>query len=160
MPMEKPAPLTTALEDYLVTIFKLEAAGGAARASDIATAQNVSRSTVTSALKALSARGLIEYSPYSHIRLTPQGEPLAREIAHRNLILRRFFQDVLMLDQEVASATACRVEHAVDDQVIKRLGQFILYLERSGLELDRWREDYARLIREMPHPGPTGFPGP
>ena len=50
MPMEKPAPLTTALEDYLVTIFKLEAAGGAARASDIATAQNVSRSTVTSRL--------------------------------------------------------------------------------------------------------------
>ena len=108
MPMEKPASLTTALEDYLVTIFKLEAAGGAARASDIATAQNVSRSTVTSALKALSARGLIEYSPYSHIRLTPQGEPLAREIAHRNLILRRFFQDVSSRSEERRVGKECR----------------------------------------------------
>lgn len=154
MPSETNPNLTTTLEDYLVAIFKLEMANGVARASDIAQAQGVSRSTVTSALKGLAARGLIEYSPYSHIRLTAQGHPLAREIAHRNMILTRFFRDVLMLDQDQADATACRVEHAVDAQVIKRLGKFILYLERSDIDLARWLEEYERLIKKTPHPGP------
>ena len=152
------APMTTTLEDYLVAIFKLEMANGVARSSDIAEAQGVSRSTVTSALKGLAARGLIEYSPYSHIRLTPLGVPLAREIAHRNMILTRFFREVLMLDQDLADATACRVEHAVDARVIKRLGQFILYLERSDIDLERWLADYERLIKKNPHPGPTTHP--
>lgn len=159
MPQETVPNLTTTLEDYLVAIFKLEMANGVARASDIAQAQGVSRSTVTSALKSLSARGLIEYSPYSHIRLTAQGQPLAREIAHRNMILTKLFRDVLMLDQNLADATACRVEHAVDAQVIKRLGKFILYLERSGIDLDGWLEEYERLIKKAPHPAP-GEPMP
>lgn len=150
--------MTTSLEDYLVTIFRLEMAHGAARSSDIAEAQGVSRSTVTSALKGLAARGLIEYSPYSHIRLTDQGVPLAREIAHRNMILTRFFRSVLMLDQDLADATACRVEHAVDAQVIKRLGKFILYLERSEIDLEHWLEEYERLIKITPHPGPGTHP--
>ena len=154
MSQETGANLTTTLEDYLVAIFKLEMNNGAARASDIAQAQAVSRSTVTSALKGLAARDLIEYSPYSHIRLTTQGQLLAREIAHRNMILTKFFQDILKLDQDLVTATACRVEHAVDAQVIKRLGKFILYLERSHADLDHWLEEYARLIKKMPHPGP------
>lgn len=153
-------PLTTTLEDYLVAIFKLETANGVARASDVALAQGVSRSTVTSALKALSARDLIVYSPYSHIRLTPRGLPLAREIAHRNMILTKFFRDVLMLDQDLADATACRVEHAVDARVVRRLGKFILYLERSGMELEKWLDEYETLMRRAPHPGPqTHLPG-
>lgn len=147
-------PLTTTLEDYLVAIFKLAMTRGVARSSDIAQAQGVSRSTVTSALKNLAARHLIDYTPYSHVRLTPQGMKLAREIAHRNIILTRFFRDVLMLDQELADATACRVEHAVDSRVIKRLGRFILYLERIDIDLQRWLEDYKELIRAKPHPGP------
>ena len=148
------APLTTTLEDYLVAIYNLEMANGVARASDVATAKGVSRSTVTSALKGLSARGLIVYAPYSHIRLTAQGQPLAREIAHRNMILTKFFRDVLKLDAPLADATACRVEHAVDADVIRRLGHFILYLERSDFDLERWAEDLPRLLRKTPHPGP------
>lgn len=154
MSAEHTPPLSNTLEDYLVTIFHLEMERGAARSRDIADAQGVSRSTVTSALKALAARRLIEYQPYSLVRLTPRGEPLAREIAHRNMILRRLFGDVLQLDRQLAEATACRVEHAVDAQVIKRLGQFLLYLERTGLQLARWREDYAAFMQRQPHPGP------
>lgn len=158
MPEVSDAPLSTTLEDYLVAIFNLEMANGVARASDVASAKGVSRSTVTSALKGLSARGLIVYTPYSHIRLTAQGQPLAREIAHRNMILTRFFRDVLKLDQNLADATACRVEHAVDAQVINRLGKFILYLERSDVELEHWLENYTRLIKRVPHPGPDTHP--
>lgn len=154
MTQETDVNLTTTLEDYLVAIFKLEMNNGVARASDIAQAQEVSRSTVTSALKSLGARDLIDYAPYSHIRLTTQGRLLAREIMHRNMILTRFFHDVLKLDQDLVTATACRVEHAVDGQVIKRLGKFILYLERSHADLDHWLEEYERLIKKMPHPGP------
>ena len=41
---------------------------------------------------------------------------------------------------------------------IKRLGQFILYLERSDIDLERWLADYERLIKKNPHPGPTTHP--
>lgn len=48
----------------------------------------------------------------------------------------------------------------MDAQVIKRLGKFILYLERSGADLDGWLEEYERLIKKAPHPGPdTHLPG-
>ena len=62
--------LSASLEDYLEVIFHLEQSNRVARAKDIADQMNVQRASVTGALKALSGRGLINYSPYSFITLT------------------------------------------------------------------------------------------
>ena len=139
----KDTPLTSTLEDYLATIFRLVQKNGDARSNAIADDLGVTRSSVTTALKSLSARELIEYTPYSPITLTPSGWELGKRITHRNLILRDFFGRVLQLPEEEAEATACRVEHAVTDDVVLQLGRFILYLKESGCDIDSWQEKFT-----------------
>ncbi len=138
--------LSPALENYLEIIFLEEARDGAARASSIADAAKVSRSTVTSTLKTLKAMGLVEYEPYSLIHLTKEGRLIGRDITHRHIIFREFFEQVLQLDHEEADAVACELEHVVPAPVIRRWGQFVLYLRNRDFWKD-WQEDY-RLERK------------
>jgi DtxR family transcriptional regulator, Mn-dependent transcriptional regulator len=140
---KKDTPLTSTLEDYLAAIFRLAGKNGEARSNAIASELGVSRSSVTTALKSLAARGLIEYKSYNPISLTPRGQEMGKCIAHRNLILNEFFQEVLQLPGEVAQSTACRVEHAVSDDVVLQLGRFILFLKNSGWDLKNWQERYS-----------------
>lgn len=145
-------PLSPVLENYLEIIFLEEAREGAARASAIAEAARVSRSTVTSTLKVLKAMGLVEYEPYSLIHLTEKGRIIGRDIAHRHIIFREFFLHVLQLDEDRADTVACELEHVVPPDVIRRLGQFVLYLRDRDF-WKNWQEDYrterSRLIRTM-----------
>ena len=140
--------LSPALENYLEIIFLEEARDGAARASSIADAAKVSRSTVTSTLKTLKAMGLVEYEPYSLIHLTQKGRVIGRDITHRHVIFREFFEQVLQLDHEEADAVACELEHVVPPQVIRRLGQFVLYMRNRDF-WKNWQEDYRNERKEL-----------
>ncbi|MDY0362621.1 MAG: metal-dependent transcriptional regulator [Desulforegulaceae bacterium] len=134
--------LTATLEDYLAAIFRLAGPNGEARSNAIADELNVTRSTVTTALRSLSARGLIIYKPYCPISLTSQGRELGKRIAHRNFILNEFFGKILHLSEPEAKETACRVEHAVSDDAVLQLGRFLLFLKDSGLDLENWPTNY------------------
>ena len=135
--------LTPALENYLEIIFRLEVREGAARTGGIADAAGVSRSTVTSALKVLKTMGLIEYSPYSLIYLTEQGLVIGRDIAHRHFVFQEFLENVLQIETKEADEAACMLEHVVHPDVIKRLGQFVLFLKSREDFWTDWREIYA-----------------
>lgn len=145
-------PLSPVLENYLEIIFLEEAREGAARASAIAEAAKVSRSTVTSTLKVLKFMGFVEYEPYSLIHLTEKGRAIGRDIAHRHIIFREFFLHVLQLDEERADAVACELEHVVPPDVIRRWGQFVLYLRGRDF-WKNWQDDYkaerSRLLQTM-----------
>lgn len=153
MDADTPPKLTSTQEDYLEIIFQLEREKGSARAKDIAAGLGVSRPTVTSALQGLAKRKLIDYEPYGVFRLTPAGTAVAKEIFHRHVVLREFFRNVLQLEIDVAEDAACRCEHALNPHVMQRLGEFLLYLERSGFQESDWRESYRELLRRSPHPG-------
>ena len=94
--------LSASLEDYLEVIGRLEATDRVARARDIATSMNVNRSSVTRALKELSAKGLVNWDPYSFVTLTDRGKHQSREIARRHEILTRFLNEMLSIDLKTA----------------------------------------------------------
>ena len=119
--MKKSDELSESLEDYLEVILKLEQSQRVARAKDIAEKTKVQRGSVTSALKNLKEKKLINYEPYSFITLTPKGKKLAKEITHRHAVLRNFLLMILQLDEETAELTACRMEHAIDNQSLEKL---------------------------------------
>ncbi len=135
--------LSPVQENYLETIFRLESRDGAARASSIAEAVQVSRSTVTGALKTLKTMGYVEYSPYSLIYLTPRGKEVGRKIAHRHFVLQAFLEKVLCLDQKVADDTAYDLEHVVSDDIVKRLGEFVLFLKSCPEFWANWQDVYT-----------------
>ncbi len=130
-------------EDYLAAIFRIEQQHSIIRANLIASEMGVTRPTVTTALKHLSALDLIVYKPYQPIKLTEKGRKQALAIAHRNSILFLFFRDTLKFSEKQASEIACKMEHAIDDEVVVQLGKLLLYFEQSGCVPDNWEELYV-----------------
>lgn len=148
LPADNTEALSASLEDYLEVIFHLEQSNRVARAKDIADQMNVQRASVTGALKALSGRGLINYSPYSYITLTVTGREIARDVIRRHRALKEFFMSMLQLSPEEAEANACRIEHAIDPQAIERLVRFLEFIKlcpRTGLD---WFDAFARFCRK------------
>lgn len=121
--------LTESMENYLEVILELERANKVARAKDIADKLQIQRGSVTGALKILQKKGLINYKPYSFITLSDSGKKVAQEITHRHQIIEEFLVTVLRINPETASATACRMEHAIDADTLERLVCFIDYLQ-------------------------------
>lgn len=140
--------MSSNLEDYLETIFSLEAQHSEARAKDIADALGVQRASVTNALQKLSQRGLINYEPYSAVTLTPEGFRRASRIVHRHKVLFDFLTTFLQIRPEVAEDTACKLEHHIDDESLEaliRFARFIMTCPRTGKD---WLEAFTRTCNE------------
>ena len=113
--------LSSSQEDYLEAILALIRKTGVARVSEIADRLEVGKPAVTSALKLLAKRKLVNYDPYQLITLTDQGLKAAESVDHRHKIISRFLSNVLGLNRADAETNACRIEHAIDDTLLSRL---------------------------------------
>ncbi len=132
--------LSPIMEDYIETIFELLRREQVARVSDIATRMKVTMATVTSALRKLSAKKLINYSPYSTVSLTPAGKNLAEKIVRRHEVLADFFQNVLSLPPSKVAENACRMEHQIDDLLLERLVEYIEFVKLCPNMNIKWNE--------------------
>ncbi len=126
-------------EMYLKVIYTLVSEHKVARVKEIAERLKVTKSSVSSALKSLSDKGLVVYDPYSYVELTPKGKKLAAQVLSKYDILTKFLVDILGVPEDVAHENACRMEHVVDDSVMKRLVQFLGFC--SDCDIQRWKED-------------------
>jgi len=117
--------LTDKLEDYLKVILALEQADKVARAKDIAGLMRVQPPLVTSALKGLKQRELINHKPYGYVTLTKKGNKIAGKLSERHAVIMDFLLKVLKVDKKTADITACRLEHAIDKKTLKKLSVFI-----------------------------------
>ena len=126
--MKNSSSISSSGEDCLEAICRLVDEKGAARVRDIAAALSVHKSTVSTSLKSLSEKGLVNYSPYEITTLTPQGREIAEDVVRRHEIIRDFFVQVLALDRDVADANACRAEHILDAEVLERLAGFARFV--------------------------------
>lgn len=134
--------LTASQEDYLEAIWTLVRNEGIARVCDIAEHMSVSMPSVTGALKTLAKHGLVDYKPHRYVTLSDCGTALAERVAARHGILRRFLTDILDVRESLAEANACRIEHAVDEDIAQRLGCFVEFLTEDGR-----LADWARAFR-------------
>ncbi len=152
VPADSPRPgsegLTSQSEDYLEAIAKLQEQDRVARAKDIAERLGVTPGTVTSALRGLSEKGLINYQPYSHVTLTPEGERLAADIIHRHDTLTRFLREVLNIPPAEAEENACRAEHVLGCEVIARMACLMDYLDHLPRSNQSWREGFERFCAQ------------
>jgi DtxR family Mn-dependent transcriptional regulator len=139
--------LSNSLEDYLEAIHHIVRDKGAARGKDISARLGVNRSSVTAALRSLSERNLINYTPYDIITLTTEGERLAEGITQRHEVLKDFFSRVLGVDDKTAEENACGMEHAVSEIVLERLTKFIEFIRVCPRIDIRWIEDTGYFCR-------------
>ena len=120
--MEK---LTPSLEDYLEVIYNYSSLEEKVRAVDISRKLDISRASVTEALKKLAAKGFITYGRYDSIALTDIGESFAKEIASKHKTLQLFFEKVLNLSEEESSINACRIEHVITENAFQKISEYI-----------------------------------
>jgi DtxR family Mn-dependent transcriptional regulator len=144
---EQAFDLSASLEDYIEAIYHIADEKLVARSKEIATRLNVSRASVTEALRALAKKELINYAPYEAITMTDKGRRVAEDVIYRHESLKKFFIEVLAIDAGHAEEAACRIEHAAPPVVISRMIEFINFLQvcpRGGDSLLEGFADYTR----------------
>ncbi|MGQ9706823.1 MAG: metal-dependent transcriptional regulator [bacterium] len=113
--------LTQSLEDYLETILRVSKEKSTVRVKNIAKSLKVKTSSVVSALKILSNKGLVNHEYYGYIELTERGHKTARDIERRHRILSMFLSDVLMIPEDISDKDACTIEHHLSEKTVERL---------------------------------------
>lgn len=145
--MDKIRPLSASLEDYIEAIYHIIAEKQVARGKDITARLNVSGASVTEALRSLAKKGLINYAPYEVITLTDAGRTTAEDVVRRHNALKKFFIEVLAIDDDTAEQGACKIEHTAPPEIIARMVRFIKFIEvcpRGGKELIQGFSDFCK----------------
>ena len=136
--------LSAQMEDYLETIFVLCQDKGVARVKDIASRLKVTNPSVVGALRTLKRKKLVRQERYGFIRLTDQGRELARSVLHRHSVLTHFLESILGLDADTAANDACRIEHAVSPETVRRLRAVAAFLQSEAHEDLDWTREFKR----------------
>ncbi|MEM1563063.1 MAG: metal-dependent transcriptional regulator [Candidatus Bathyarchaeia archaeon] len=113
-------------EEYIEAIYKLQRRSGVARTKELAEELNVVPGSITNTIAHLEKHGLVEHTPYKGVRLTADGERLALNIIRRHRLAERLLTDILEVEWSDVHENACRLEHALTEDVLslleKRLG--------------------------------------
>jgi DtxR family Mn-dependent transcriptional regulator len=112
--------MTQSLEDYLEMVSFL-ADEGEVRVTDIASRLGVSKPSVLTALKVLEDQGLLEHERYRGVSLTKLGMAQAAEIRGRHKFLTSFLKDVVGVDPDTAEKDACKMEHVLSEETLKKM---------------------------------------
>lgn len=118
-------PYSPAVEDYLEAILSLEGDNRSVRSIDLSRHLNVTRAAVSKALISLSAKGLIEHAHYSSVSLTEEGRRHAAKILYSHQMLKRFLVEIVGIEEAVAEADACLLEHSISDETRRKWLDYI-----------------------------------
>ncbi|MFH1347942.1 MAG: metal-dependent transcriptional regulator [Candidatus Margulisiibacteriota bacterium] len=117
--------LTPNMENYLETIFVLQKEHGHAHVKDIAKTIKIKMPSVTEALRKLKKSNLVNYDRYSSVSLTPRGKSIAQKVIKRHRVLYKFLHGVLKIESGIAEEDACRIEHVISRQTLKKLEKLV-----------------------------------
>ncbi|MBQ8162125.1 MAG: metal-dependent transcriptional regulator [Clostridia bacterium] len=110
-------------EDYLESILMLRLEKGYARSVDIAQRLNVTKPSVSVAMKQLRENDYILMDDDNLITLTEKGKAIAERIYDRHTTLTEYLV-MLGVNRETAREDACKMEHDLSEetfQTFKRL---------------------------------------
>lgn len=107
-------------ENYLKTIFILQKEKRYVKSVDVAESMNVSKASVSHAVKLLRKGGFLTMDEDYTLHLTDLGQETAEKIYERY----QYFAAHLVnagVDSDVAEKEACRIEHAISDYAFKKI---------------------------------------
>jgi DtxR family transcriptional regulator, Mn-dependent transcriptional regulator len=119
--------LSEAIQDYLKSIYKLEAAHGRVTIGALAKDQGVSPASASAMVKKLTALGLLEHEPYRGARLTTAGEQVALEVIRHHRLLELYLAHTLGLDVDAVHDEADRLEHVISEELEARIDRALGY---------------------------------
>jgi len=91
----------------------------------VAAALGVAPGTATTMVKTLEKAALVEYEPYSGVRLTSAGETLAGLVLRRHRLVELFLVQVMGMSWADVHDEAEQLEHAVSERLIDRIDEML-----------------------------------
>lgn len=107
-------------EDYLEMILRLQEEKGYVRSVDIATGLQVSKPSVSVAMKNLRENGLISMDRDNYITLTQAGMDIASSVYDRHKALTEILIRI-GVNPVTAQEDACRVEHDISQETYEAI---------------------------------------
>ena len=107
-------------EMYLETIYILSRKSQSVRAVDVGEYMGFSKPSVSRAVGLLKKDGYVLTDDLGFLKLTEEGEKLAKDIYERHTVLTRLFIN-LGVDEETAAADACRIEHYMSSKTFEAI---------------------------------------
>lgn len=117
--------ITGSMEDYLEAISIAYNGEDGARVTDIKILMNVKTPSVSGALKALKKRGLITHEKYGLVKLTKEGQSIAREVKKKHSVISAFLRDIVGVRPATAEIDACKIEHILSKETFVKLMDFV-----------------------------------
>ena len=102
-------------ENYLEAILMIYQRQSYVRSIDIAVELEVSKPSVSVAMKNLRENGYINMDNNGHITLTESGQKIADTMYERHVLLSRWLMQ-LGVDEQIAVRDACRMEHVLSPE--------------------------------------------
>jgi DtxR family Mn-dependent transcriptional regulator len=131
---------------YLQAVAGLKREKGYARVGDIAQRLGVSKSGVTSMLRSLQARGLVDHERYGCVELTPPGLQLAERTESNRQVLSIFFREILGVAETTAEEDACMIEHLVSPESMGQLLRLTSLLVSDDVTAARFRDAFRDFV--------------
>jgi len=120
---------SSTVENYLKTIYQgqssLEGGARLVPMGQVASALGVTPGTATTMIKTLAESGLVEYEPYSGVRLTSAGQKLAALVVRRHRLVELFLVQVMGMSWAEVHEDAELLEHVVSDRLIDRIDEML-----------------------------------
>lgn len=113
--------ITGSLEDYLEAIYLLQQKNETVRITDLAAELSISKPSANRAVDTLRKDGLVLHEKYGTITLTTHGEEIAKDVYFRHQSLLRFLVENLGVEPKLAEEDACRMEHVISEETLRRL---------------------------------------
>lgn len=108
-------------EEYLEAVYRLEREGPGVSTSGLASELGVAPASVSGMLKKLAAEGYLEQVARGEVKLTRQGLEVAVRVVRRHRLAERLLTDILGMPWDEVQAEACMLEHAISENVERRL---------------------------------------
>jgi DtxR family transcriptional regulator, Mn-dependent transcriptional regulator len=115
------AALSESIQDYLKSVYKLQAEHGHVTIGALAKDQSVSPASASAMVKKLAALDLLSHEPYRGAQLTASGERVALEVIRHHRLLELYLAETLGLDVDDVHDEADRLEHVISEELEARI---------------------------------------
>jgi DtxR family Mn-dependent transcriptional regulator len=116
-----PSVLSESIQDYLKSVYKLQAAHGRVTIGALAKDQGVSPASASAMVKKLAALELLTHEPYQGAHLTDAGERVALEVIRHHRLLELYLAETLGLHIDAVHDEAERLEHVLSEELEQRI---------------------------------------
>lgn len=112
---------TQAVEDYLKTIYELQAHHQTVSTTMLADHLSIAPASVTGMLKKLAEMNLVDYARYQGVTLTAAGEKIALEVVRHHRLIELYLAEALGVPWDKVHDEAEKWEHVISEDIEDRM---------------------------------------